>query len=328
MRVEVTDDVSGFRDPAWNALVQADPEGTFFHTTDYLKLWWEEFGGGELRLAAVEGDRRAEAVCAFEVRGGELRFLGGFDVTDYLGPVGVPGSEDAAAKELLAAMLSDPSWVRADLRGLPREGRWLGALEHAATAHGLLTRTGSDGAAPMIDLHGSAEAYLAGLPAKLRHEIRRKARRLAERPGGYRVRVASPESLREDLDRFIELHRASPGPKGGFLQPHNELFFRRLAEAFHPPHRFHLAFLEVGEERAAAVIGFGFKDTFSLYNSALDRTFEALAPGMVLVADLIGMAAEQGRTRFDLLKGDLGYKYRFGPRPREIGRLVLERPAG
>ena len=59
--------------------------------------------------------------------------------------------------------------------------------------------------------------------------------------------------------------------------------------------------------------------------SAIDRAHLTLAPGMVLVADLIRLAILTGRDTFDLLKGDLEYKYRFGSTPRPVGRLVLER---
>jgi len=104
-----------------------------------------------------------------------------------------------------------------------------------------------------------------------------------------------------------------------------EIFFRRLGEAFLPPHVFHLAFIEVDGKRAAGAIGFAFRNTFSLYNSAFDREFSRLSPGMVLVSDLIGAAIDLDRDAFDMLKGDLGYKYRFGARPRTIGKLVLSR---
>ncbi len=46
---------------------------------------------------------------------------------------------------------------------------------------------------------------------------------------------------------------------------------------------------------------------------------------MVLVADMIRQAIADGCRRFDLLKGDLGYKYRFGARPRPVRRLRLSR---
>jgi CelD/BcsL family acetyltransferase involved in cellulose biosynthesis len=45
-----------------------------------------------------------------------------------------------------------------------------------------------------------------------------------------------------------------------------------------------------------------------------------------LVAELIRRAIDNGCRRFDMLKGDLGYKYRFGAEPRRIVRLLLSRP--
>ncbi|HXF58167.1 MAG TPA: GNAT family N-acetyltransferase [Actinomycetota bacterium] len=327
MRVELTEDPTAFVALDWTDLVEADPSGSFFHTPAYLKLWWEEFGSGRLLLARVLNGAQPVAACALEVLGDTLVFLGGFDVTDYLGPVGLPGAEEAAAKELVGALLADGGWVRADLRGLPEDSRWLGALEEALRGHGLGVERTDDvnGVAPYLLLPGSFEEYLAAIPGKLRHEIRRKRRRLAQEAGEYRVRFADPATLSADLDRFVELHRASPGPKGKFMHAGMEIFFRRLGEAFQPPHVFHLAFLEVGGRAAAGAIGFGFKRSFSLYNSAFDREFAHLSPGMVLVSELIRLAIEAGREVFDLLKGDLEYKYRFGARPRRVLRLVVSR---
>ena len=74
------------------------------------------------------------------------------------------------------------------------------------------------------------------------------------------------------------------------------------------------------------IIGFSFEGTYSLYNSAFDRKWQQLAPGMVLVAEDIRQAIEEGCSVFDLLKGDYAYKYRFGARPRRIARLEVERP--
>ena len=81
----------------------------------------------------------------------------------------------------------------------------------------------------------------------------------------------------------------------------------------------------MGAELAAGTIGYRFGRTFSLYNSAFDRRWGTLAPGMVLVAEDIRLAIEAGCTGFDLLKGDYTYKYRFGARPRLVRRLVVTR---
>ena len=88
---------------------------------------------------------------------------------------------------------------------------------------------------------------------------------------------------------------------------------------------FHLGFIEIDGQRADGAIRFGFKTSFSLYNSAFDRTYAQWSPGMVLIADMIRRSIEEGRAVFDLLKGDPEYKSRFGPRPMPVHRLVLER---
>lgn len=325
MRVELTDDPGAFASRDWSGLVASDPAGTFFHTPAYLKLWWEEFGTGGLVLAFAVDAGRTIGAAAFELVDQVLMFLGGFDVTDYMGPVSLPGLEPAVAAEMIGALTVETGWRRADLRGLPRDSRWLGALEAAAVSQGFHVTRGEDGLAPILELPARFEDYLAALPGKLRHEIRRKERRLAGEAGPYRVRVATGGSVRVDMDRFVELHRASPGPKGKFMHAGMEIFFRRLADAFLAPHVFHLAFIELDGDSVAGAVGFAYGKTFSLYNSAFDRRFERWSPGMVLVPALIEGAIDAGRDRFDLLKGDLEYKYRFGAAPRPVDRLVVER---
>jgi CelD/BcsL family acetyltransferase involved in cellulose biosynthesis len=329
MRIVFSEDGRDFQRRDWSDLVAADPAGTFFHTPEYLKLYWEEFGERpeHLLLAFAELDGRQVAAVALERIGRTLRFLGGTEVTDYLGPVGDPATQPAAAKELWAALVDRDDWDDADLRGLPEDRPWLGLLRDTALERGLNVEEVDDqnGVAPFLELAPTWDAYLADLPAKLRHELRRKAKKLEAEAGPYAIVTATAETLHAYLDRFVELHRMSEGPKGVFMQPGMEIFFRRLGEAFLADGVFRLSFIEVGGERAAGTIGFRFGGTFSLYNSAFDRAWQQLAPGMVLVGEDIRIAIEDGCAAFDLLKGDYAYKYRFGARPRAIRRLVVRR---
>jgi len=320
-----TDDPRAFADQAWHELVARDPEATFFHSPRYLKLYWEEQGHGELRVARLDDGDEPLARAAFELEDGVLMFLGGTEVTDYMGPVAAPGRRERAAKELMAAIASRDDWRLADLRGLPEDGAWLDALAEAARACGMEVRIEDEGVAPQLDLPPSYDRYLASLSSRHRHEIRRKARRLAEALPSARVTVTHPDEAEPALDRFFELHRSSTGPKGKFMQPGMELFFRRLADEFLGDGTLRLVFLADGDERLAGVVTFRWGDTVLLYNSAYDRARARLAPGMVLVADIIRDAIESGCGRLDMLKGDLEYKYRFGARPRRIPRLLLRR---
>lgn len=325
MAVEWVTDPVAFTTLDWTNLVEEDPEGTFFHTSRFLKLYWEEFGAPQPRIAFVQADAEPQAVAAFDLREGTLAFLGGSEVTDYMGPVGTAAA-DSAAKELMAALASLDGWDRADLRGLRRDGRWLLALAEAAGDAGLSPHVSPDGVAPYLDLPGTFDGYLAGLQGKQRHEIRRKDRRLREAFPDARVVDSTPDTVAADLDRFVELHRSSSGEKGKFMVPGMELFFRRLADALLPDGTFRLSFLEAGGKAIAGAVGFRDGKRFRLYNSAYEHGQGPVAPGMVLVAELIRAAIDEGCEGFDFLKGDLGYKYRFGPRPRRIARLLLRRP--
>jgi len=330
MRIDFSDDGRDFHRRGWHELVRKDPAGTFFHTPEYLKLYWEEFGETpeHLLLAFVEEDDGPQiGACAFERIGTTLRFLGGTEVTDYMGPVGLPDRQDAIAKELWAALLARDDWTGAELWGLAEDKPWLRLLSEAAAAQGLSVETvdDHDGVAPCLDLPPTWEGYLAGLPSKLRHEVRRKAKKLEAEVGPYRIEVATRETVIPLHDRFVELHRMSEGPKGVFMVPGMEIFFRRLGETLCRSGVFRMTFIEVGGVRAAGTIGFSFDGTFSLYNSAFDRTWQHLAPGMVLVGENIRMAIEEGCTTFDLLKGDYPYKYRFGAHPRAVKGLIVRR---
>ena len=328
MRIVFSEDGRDFHRRGWHELVEADPSGTFFHTPAFLKLYWEEFGETpeHLLLAFAEEDDGSQVgAVAFERIGRTLRFLGGTEITDYMGPVGVPGRQDAMAKELWTALLIRDDWADADLRGLPEDQPWFGLLRDAASAQGLDVTEDEDGVSPFLPLPGSWEDYLAGLSSKYRHEIKRKARKLVEEAGEFRIVTADDETMIPMLDRFVELHRMSEGPKGVFMVPGMEIFFRRLGEAFCADGVFRLSFIEVGGQLAAGTIAFVWGGTSYLYNSAFDRSWGNLAPGMVLVGEDIRLAIEEGCGGFDLLKGDYAYKYRFGSHPRAVKRLVVMR---
>ena len=170
-----------------------------------------------------------------------------------------------------------------------------------------------NGVAPFLTLPGSHEEYLQGLPGQAPARDQAQGATAGGRGGTWHICLATQDTLEEFLDRFVELHRSSDGPKGVFLQPGMEIFFRRLGEAFLPRGVFNLTFVELeGHRKLAGTIGFRFEGTYFLYNSAFDRAYQAVSPGMVLVAEDIRIAIEAGCSAFDLLKGDYAYKYRFG----------------
>ena len=323
MAVEWLEDPGSFISRDWTPLVEVDPEATVFHTPRFLKVYWEEFGARCLQIAVVRDGAQPVATAALDVRDGVLTWLGGFDVTDYMGPVGTPERLRWAAGELMASLADRPDWAKGDLTGLPLRGKWLAALAEAADEAGLSTVVEPADVAPYVKLPGSYDDYLANLEPKLRHEIRRKDRRLRAAHPDMALVDSTPETVTKDLDRFVELHRSSRGEKGRFMVSGMELFFRRLAESMLEDGTFRVSFMETEGTKIAGAIGFRWRDRFLLYNSAYDHAYSDVAPGMVLISELIRSSIEEGRRGFDMLKGDLPYKYRFGAKPRGIARLRL-----
>src|SRR5262249_44276022 len=156
--------------------------------------------------------------------GPALQIVGGLDVADYLDVVAVAGHEEAVWKAVLAA-LGDDDWQTLDLRPLPAASPTVTLLPALARAAGLGCRIEPDERCPVTDLPAPWEAYLAQLPAKDRHELRRKLRR-AEAAAPRIETARTPAGVAAFMDSFVALHRKSKVGKARFMDEPTEACFR------------------------------------------------------------------------------------------------------
>jgi CelD/BcsL family acetyltransferase involved in cellulose biosynthesis len=314
MDVRIHEEIGAINDLAapWRALAAEDPASTVFGEPDFVFEWWEEFGAyRQLMLMEItEGELRGIAPMSLEP-GGVLMFSGEPSITDYGGPVSRPGDRDVIAATVVESALGIDGVTRLKLHGLAADSGWPEALARAAKACGLSVGESQEDICPRAVIPGTYEDYLASLPGKQRHEIRRKARRLST-AGPWTVRIADEASLDADLDAFFQMHLSSDGPKGKFLNEGMISFFRRFAHALARRGVLRLATLEVAGTPVATVYGWVEHGVWSVYNSAYDHAQRVLSPGMVLVAETFRLAAEEGCHTLDFLRGSEEYKYRFG----------------
>ncbi len=330
MQIDVRTDEGALTDleEAWRALWERDPSATIFHTPEYARTAWETELGADRSLALItmhEGEVPVGLAGLTIDPDGTLRFLGNAEITDYLGPIAAEPDRDRVARGVLGAAVDLQDWSRAELLCLAADSGWPEALLRAAKDAGLSATQEQHDVCPRIPLPGGFDPYLAGLPAKLRHEIRRKARRLERETGPYRVRLSQAHELDGDLDRFYAMHRAQEGPKGKFMHEEMAAVFTRLAHVFLDRGWLRLAWLEAAGEQMAATLSFSERGVWSVYNSAYDHERRQLGPGMVLMGETIRLAADEGCSVVDLLRGDEPYKYRFGAQDVPLLRLDLER---
>lgn len=331
MRVATHDDASAFAALAhrWRDQLTRDPAASVFLTPQYLAVWWSEFGAGStLRIVELlDDDGALQGIAPLVLAGdGVIRFAGDHDTTDYRGPVSSPEDRDAVASAVLEAASAEP-WSIFDMDGLPSDSGWPEAFTRAAKDAGFTVDEEHQDACPRVAIPGSYDAYLASLDGKLRHEIGRKARRLIREAGSFTVRLANERTLDDDLERFFAMHRTSQGPKGRFMHEGMATFFGSFAWMLFSQGWLRLALLEVDTEPWAGAYAFRYGDTWGVWNSAYDHARRELAPGMVLMAECIRLAAEEGCHTFDLLRGTEPYKYRFGAVDVPLIRLQVGRGA-
>ena len=249
-------------------------------------------------------------------------------------PADLPAVADAVADYL--AHGGDPShphpWDAVDLRRLrcgdAAADALAGAFGRRETACGWTMNVEQEDVCPVVTLPAGAsmDDFLATLGKKERHEVRRKVRR-AEAVG--ELALTDSRDPLADLPAFIDLHQKRWGADGLFPPnpggDQSRAFVRRMFELMGADGPLRLAFLTVGDRRIAAGLTFEAPDGILYYNAGVDPDARELSPGVLMVERYIRRAIERGIPRFDLLRGDEGYKYEWGAVDEPIQRVLVRR---
>jgi CelD/BcsL family acetyltransferase involved in cellulose biosynthesis len=315
--------------PQWRELLARDPDNHIFATPQWNRLWWEEFGGGkDLFFLTMRAGGDCRAIVPLYLKHEEdrevFRFVGGIDLTDYLGPICSLEDRDEVAATLLAWFRDQPiMWDEFDAHNMPVPFGFADFLVDHADRRGFQFRLDQEETTAILRLPEEWDAYLAGLSSKQRHELRRKRRRLGRDYPDAVFRTATEESLERDLKTFVEMHRGAEGYKGHFMRPEIATFFERIARAFMPLGWLRLDFLEIGGRPVATTFGFERDGAFYLYNSAFESDAATISPGFVLVTELIKSSIERGLRSFDFLRGPERYKYDLGAQAVPLHNLTV-----
>lgn len=319
LEVQLEREQSCFELPEWRSLLEKDPNNHIFSTPEWNRVWWDEFGAGKdlLLLMMRSRDEVIGIVPLYrkaEDGRGILRFVGGIDLTDYLGPVCALGDRDDVARSLVEWLAAtDEAWDELDAHNMPVPFGFGESLVDWADREGFDFTLDQEETAAILVLPNDWERYLSSLDSKDRHELRRKRRRLGRDHPDARFRTGTPETLERDLEIFVDMHRGADGHKGHFMKPEVATFFERLARELSPLGWLRLDFLEIADRAVASTFGFRLGHTFYLYNSAYEPDAARLSPGLVLVSELVKEAiADESIEVFDFLRGPERYKYQLG----------------
>lgn len=318
----------------WNALLAESVTHVPFLRHEYLRSWWQHLGGGEwqdanLTLVTARENGRLTGIAplfqAVHQTRSSLLLLGSIDISDYLDLIVHPVDLQPFISGLLPFLANEIffEWQVIDLYNIPDTSPVLPALQKAAASLGWKIETHQVSHSPYIPLPGDFDAYLAGIDKKQRHEIRRKMRRIDE----FGVPVCwyfseDPARLDDDMDAFLAL-MSFDADKARFLTPAMRKLFTDIARCAFDEGCLKLAFLEIGDKKAAAYLNFDYLDRIWVYNSGIDWSFNEYSPGWVLLGHLLQWANEHKKTEFDFMRGNEEYKYRFGAIDRFVMRTTI-----
>lgn len=320
----------------WNALLAESITHVPFLRHEYLRSWWQHFGGGEWQdaqlviVTARENDRLVGIAPLFRAVHQTrpcLLLLGSINISDYLDLIVRPPDLQPFISELLPFLSSKnlPDWQAIDLYNVPDTSAVIPALQGTAASLGWKIETRQVSHSPYVPLPGDFETYLNSLDKKQRHEIRRKMRRIDEY--GIPVRwyfTEDPSKLDADVEDFLTLMTLD-ADKARFLTPAMREQMKDIARCAFDGGCLKLAFLEIGEKKAAAYLNFDYLDRIWVYNSGIDRSYNEYSPGWVLLGHLLQWANEHNKTEFDFMRGNEDYKYRFGAIDRFVMRVTITR---
>jgi CelD/BcsL family acetyltransferase involved in cellulose biosynthesis len=192
---------------------------------------------------------------------------------------------------------------------------------------------------PFIRLPETWDEYHSTLDAKLRYNLRSRARRLEQAAHGQVTyqRIRHHNELPEAMATLFRLHqlgRRTKGGAGAFSNPTIISFHERIASLFLANDWLRLYFLKVDEQAIATLYCFRYRDVVYFYQTGYDTAWSRYGPGSAIVAHVIHESIEEGAREFDFMRGTEPYKFQWtSETQRDLrvrlastrrGRLVVE----
>ena len=91
-----------------------------------------------------------------------------------------------------------------------------------------------------------------------------------------------------------------------------EGYFRSLISTMSEKNLLKFGVVNLNSNPIAITLGFDYNNTLYLYNSAYNPEFDSLSAGLVSKALSIKTSIEEGKKRYDFLKGEETYKFQLG----------------
>lgn len=310
---------------SWDALAVAS--GQPFCSPSWMLSWWHEARSGDarLRLVLVFEQQRLLGVGPFFAQVGtfglvEMRLLAaGF--CHRIGVLAMAGRETQVAGAMARALAGTrPTPASVVFEGIDADDRWPELIAAAwPSRRRPRIRTDVTMDAPVIELDGSYEEWLARRERRFRKEARRTWNRLEEE--GVQGRMAADEPA---IDTLMQLHHARWEARGGSnVGDEARRVILRVARELGEQQRLAVALLEAPNGPVAAELVLSAGDAAVFWGGGFDPEWARNAPGtQAMLLALRALAARSTRVA-DLGGGKHEYKRRLADENRPLAWRTL-----
>jgi CelD/BcsL family acetyltransferase involved in cellulose biosynthesis len=280
---------------AWHTLRDANPllDSPYFHPGFAAAV---HASGREVRVAVLRGRDGAVSGLLPYHRERSLIRPAGWPGADFQGPVLAPGSAFPPARLLAGGV-----------RGF--------AFDHLVeSCPDFEPWVESRRASPYVDASGGLEGYLGRASRSGKDNMGQARRRAAKAERTYGpVRFVADSTDPAALERVVELKRAqyaATGARDYFAEPAHRELLTRLLNTRDSSFGGVLSTLHAGPHLVAAHFGLRSGSVLHWWFPVYDPEFGNLAPGWMLLRELVIAAPGMGVGRIDLGRGDDEYKRR------------------
>jgi len=329
----------------WKALERRDPDGSVFLSWDWLAQAFRTNPGRWLVVVAYRDDRilgllplktRVHWSTSHDAFETEIEAGGRLIWSEYTGILCDPAAEDEVIAALARRVQALP-WARLSLRYVDPPARadaFLNAFpdgRFSARRRDYRINGGKTDnlVCPRAALPDSYDAWLEGLPSKnTRQKIRRFTRRYLD-SGEMRIETAGTgDDTARDLDHLLRLWLEKwTGPKGQGTAGRVAANYREVLVAAQQLGLLHLPVLWQGD-RPLGALGHVVDPRAGRMNfivAGRDLAADASHIGLLLHAESIRWAIENGYRTYDFCHGDEAYKFSYGAEAHRVGYIALRR---
>jgi CelD/BcsL family acetyltransferase involved in cellulose biosynthesis len=298
---------------AWNDAVERAGTAHPFLRHEWMRTWWEAFGGGDcqLRVLVVRSGDRITAIAPLMRETGRmygvpvrrLRFL----QNDHTPRADVIVAErpEQSYRAIWQALVDDrDNWDVLQLSQLPGESTTRETFSKLAADGGYATGVWRSGDSPYVTLNGSWDAYFSGRSAKFRQNVRNRISRLRQF-GEPQLEVVSDgaaiQRASEDAVRLEESGWKNDAGTAIGADEATRAFYTSLVERAMARGWLRLLFLTVNGRRIAGSFGLCYQRRLFLCKTGYDPTYAKCSPFKVLTYLLLREAFAEGLAEVDLL---------------------------